>query len=282
MLDRLRRRQTRASFDYQWAALPDGDAMLSDAWFRENVGHVLARELMCLEPAWFAGRRVLDAGCGSGRWSIGLLRLGARVTAVDQSPHGLAALRRSAAELCPQALDEGRLETLEADLLDLPEALRQRRFDLAFSFGVLHHTGDTRRALGNVAALVAEDGLLFLYLYGTRSLDPLRWSVLVGLRALLAPLPFELKARTLARLLPGRDVHQAFDTFSPLINDTYRHETVEGWLHELGFPEVVRTLDYSELYLRARRRPELPLPVLPAPVRPYWFERWRRRRLPAP
>lgn len=282
MLSSLRQKQTRRSFDFQWAELKDGDAMLSDTWFHEHVERILVDELLCVAPEWFRGRRVLDAGCGIGRWTLGLLRLGCHVTAVDQSPHGLQAAEAYMRKLAPQALAEGRLELLQADLLTPPAALLARRFDLVFSFGVLHHTGDTRRALENVAGLVGEQGLLFLYLYGTRSLDLAKRGVLLGLRTLLAPLPFRAKARALRLLLPGRDTHQAFDTFSPLINDTYGHETVEGWLSELGFAEVVRTIDYTELYLRARRSVDWPLPARPLPKRPYWFERYRRRPLPKP
>lgn len=278
---RLRRRQTLRSFDYQWGWLADGDAMLSDAWFREHVDTVLADELLCVERDWFRGREALDAGCGGGRWTLGLLRLGCRVTAVDASSNALFALERQMRALAPDAVAEGRLRTQRVDLLAPPAELLRRRFGLVFSFGVLHHSGDTRRALANIAPLVDDDGVLFLYLYGTRSLDPLRLGALLGLRALLAPLPFRAKARVLRRLLPGRDTHQAFDTFSPLINDTHTHEEVEGWLRELGFTEVVRTLDYTELYLRARRDPRAPLPARPLPRRPYWFERWRRRPLRA-
>ena len=82
MLSGLRRRQTLASFDYQWRALAEGDAMLSDPWFVDNVDRIASEELLAVRRSWFDGRRVLDAGCGGGRWTVGLLRLGARVTAV--------------------------------------------------------------------------------------------------------------------------------------------------------------------------------------------------------
>ncbi len=279
MLDALRRLQTRRSFDFQWGELGAGDAMLSDAWFREHVDDVLAHELLALEREWFRGRRVLDAGCGNGRWTLGLLRLGCQVTAIDQSANALRAVEEQMRALAPEAVAAGRLVTRRVDLLAPPDDLCQERFDLVFSFGVLHHTGDTHRALANVARLVAEDGLLFLYLYGARSLDAPRLGLLLGLRALLAPLPFRLKARALRLLLPRRDTHQAFDTFSPLINDTLTHEQVEGWLRGLGFAEVVRTLDYTEIYLRARREPDPTLPTRAPAGRPYWFERFRRRPL---
>jgi SAM-dependent methyltransferase len=281
MLESLRRRQTLASFDYQWGELPEGDAMLSDPWFRENVDRILVEELLCVDREWFRGRRVLDAGCGIGRWTLGLLRLGCDVTAVDFSPRALEKLEKQMRILAPEAVAEGRLSTERVDLLDLPPALASRRFDLVYSFGVLHHTGDTARALANVAPLVKPDGLLFLYLYGSRSQTVATRLVLAALRAGLAPFPFRAKRTLLKAILPARDPHQAFDTFSPLLNDTYTHEKVEGWLRELGFRDITRTIDYTELYLRARRDPSSAHPLRPLPGRPYWFERYRRRPLPA-
>ena len=52
----LRRRQTLASFDYQWRALGQGQAMLSDDWMREHADAVLADELLGIDRGWFAGR----------------------------------------------------------------------------------------------------------------------------------------------------------------------------------------------------------------------------------
>jgi SAM-dependent methyltransferase len=282
MLGSLRRRQTLASFDYQWGELPDGDAMLSDPWFVENVDRILAEELLCVDRSWFPGRTVLDAGCGIGRWTLGFLRLGCSVLAVDFSPRALQRLEEQMRRLAPDAVAEGRLATRRVDLLDPPEDLRAMRFDLVYSFGVLHHTGDTGRALANIAPLVKPEGLLFLYLYGSRSQTAASRLALAALRLGLAPLPFRAKKAVLKAILPARDTHQAFDTFSPLVNDTYAHETVEGWLHSLGFPEVTRTIDYTEVYLRARRDPAAVQPLRPPHGRPYWFERYRRRPLPGP
>ena len=278
MLDSLRRRQTLASFDFQWGELPAGEAMLSDPWFVENVDRILAGELLGIDRGWFAGREVLDAGCGGGRWTLGLLRLGCQVTAVDFSSHALESTRAQMARLAPDAMAEGRLATEKVDLLAMRAPLAGRRFDLVFSFGVLHHTGDTRRALGNVAGLTREDGVLFTYLYGARSLAPAHRFALALARAGLAPLGFRAKRMLLARMLPGRDTHQAFDLLSPLVNDRRTHEEVEGWLEELGFTDVARTIDHRELFLRAARPACSARPFLPPPAAPYWFERYRRRR----
>ena len=140
-------RQTLASFDWQWANLAQGDFMPGDPWFDTHAARVLARELCAIDGRWFVGKRVLDAGCGQGRWTRALLELGAEVTAVDYSEAGLERTR---------ALCAGfrRLHTRRVNLLEIPHDLARERFDLVFSFGVLHHTGDTRRALSNIAALV--------------------------------------------------------------------------------------------------------------------------------
>jgi SAM-dependent methyltransferase len=270
----LLRAQTLASFDYQWKELPEGGALISDDWFIENVSRILSEELLCLRPDWFAGKRVLDAGCGLGRWSVGLLQLGCEVLATDFSEHAVERTKEHVAALCNEE-EVARLTTRRVDLLDLPEDLARARFDLVFSFGVLHHTGDTRAALENISGLVAPDGALSIYLYGARSLSA-RHRVSLGLQRLaLAPLPFSVKQRAIALLRPRSDLHQVFDLLSPTINTRHTFEEVQAWLSTLGFSDVGQTIDHSELFIRALRATE-PFAgyLLPFPGRPYWFERY--------
>jgi SAM-dependent methyltransferase len=274
VLRRLLQKQTLASFDYQWRELPESDALLSDEWFRANVARIISDELLCLKADWFRGKHVLDAGCGTGRWTVGLLELGAHVTATDFSEHALEQVRENVAEHLGVE-QRARLETCQADLLELPPELAERRFDCVFSFGVLHHTGDTRAALANIARLVAEDGVIFLYLYGRESVNRIAAARLRAERLFLAPLPFRLKQRALHLLRPGSEVHHAFDLLSPTINDRHTFEEVRAWLGEAGFSDVTRTIDHTELFLRATRDPAAVAPFsLPPPRPPYWFERY--------
>ena len=268
------RRQTLASFDYQWRELPTGDALLSDDWFRSNLDRILADELLALEGEWFRGKRVLDAGAGAGRWTVGLLRLGCDVLAVDASAHALERVRENVDEHCTS--DEARrLGMLEVDLLDPPSVLAERPFDLVFSFGVLHHTGDTARALQNVARLVGPDGVLFLYLYGRASLTGLDRAVVGVERVALAPLPYRLKTRVLSLLYRRADPHAVFDLLSPTINTRHTFAEVERQLHTLGFPTVEQTIPHSELFVRALRDGASVRPYLRhLTTAPYWFERY--------
>jgi SAM-dependent methyltransferase len=270
----LRQKQTLASFDWQWRELPEGGALLTEPWFREHVDSIIAEELLCVSRDWFSGRAVLDAGCGNGRWTIGLLRLGCQVCAVDASEAALGHLQAAVDELCSEEERE-RLEVEQVNLLELPAALRARSFDLVFTFGVLHHTGDTRQALRNVAALAGPEGMLFAYLYGQKSVAARKRATLELMRLALAPLPFSIKRKVIARLSGGGDTHQAFDCLSPTINTRHTYEQVRGWLLEDGFEDVDETIHHTELFVRALRDPAaVGQFLLPKPEPPYWFDRY--------
>jgi SAM-dependent methyltransferase len=240
-----RQRQTLASFDYQWRRLPEGDGMLSDHAF-DAKACAIVEEMTGVAAGWFAGKRVLDAGCGSGRWSAALLRLGAKVTAVDASEAGLARTEAACRGL-------GQIETRRVNLLQLPGSLRARRFDMVFSFGVLHHTGRTFAALENVAELVADNGLIFLYLYGSRSWKFRKRVRTQWLRFHLAGLPFDRKVAVLQDWFPDYDVHQCFDLLSPTINDRLTFDRVAAELARLRFTGMVQTIPSTEILLRAQR-----------------------------
>ena len=270
----LRQKQTLASFDWQWRELREGGALLTEPWFREHVDSILSEELLCVSRDWFPGRTVLDAGCGNGRWTIGLLRLGCNVCAVDASEGALEQLEAAVEELCTPEERE-RLEVERVNLLQLPADLQARSFDLVFTFGVLHHTGDTREALRKVAGLVGPEGLLFAYLYGRGSVSTKGRAALELFRLALAPLPFSLKRKVIGKLSRGQDAHQAFDCLSPTINTRHTFEQVSAWLRDEGFADVEETIPHSELFVRALRNEAALKPfLLPKPPPPHWFERY--------
>src|SRR4051794_12540835 len=86
-------RHTVEAFGHQWASIPSGRFMLSDPEFKAQVDRIITEEELQLDRAWLKGKRVLDAGCGGGRWSYGLAKLGAHVTAADTNLSALEATR---------------------------------------------------------------------------------------------------------------------------------------------------------------------------------------------
>src|SRR5581483_10207932 len=96
------------------------------------------------------GKRFLDIGCGSGLHSLAALRLGAaEVLAVDLDRDSVATTRH----MLETHAAGHKWRVLEKSVFDLdPADLGQ--FDLVYSWGVLHHTGDMYRALRCAAAML--------------------------------------------------------------------------------------------------------------------------------
>ncbi|HEY1547739.1 MAG TPA: class I SAM-dependent methyltransferase [Kofleriaceae bacterium] len=96
-----------------------------------------------------ASQRVLDAGCGDGRTSVALARLGfAEVVGFDFNPPALAIVN---------------VQFVHGDVLHLPFA--DGEFDVVVSNGVLHHTYDAKRGLAEIRRVMKPGGAGWLELY---------------------------------------------------------------------------------------------------------------------
>jgi len=107
-----------------------------------------------------AGLTFLDIGSGSGLHSAAALALGASVTATDIDPDSVATTTAVLERLAPA----GAWVVHRRSVFELP-AVWAGRFDVVYSWGVLHHTGDMWRAIGEAAGAVAPGGCLALALY---------------------------------------------------------------------------------------------------------------------
>lgn len=114
------------------------------------------------------GRSFLDIGCGSGLHALAAARLGvARVVGVDIDPNSVTTARKILAEREPST--PWQIENIS--VFDMtPEQFGT--FDIVYSWGVLHHTGDMWQAVSKAAALVAPGGLLVVAFYRGTYLDP--------------------------------------------------------------------------------------------------------------
>lgn len=136
----------------------------------------IARESMqrLLGKKDLTGIRFLDAGSGSGLFSLCACQLGATVTSFDLDPDSVA---------CTQHLrehkyaDELRWLVLEGSILDEHFLTRLGEFDVVYSWGVLHHTGRMWDGFNRLIPLVAENGVLAIAIYNDQGSASRIWSV---------------------------------------------------------------------------------------------------------
>jgi len=125
-----------------------------------------------LDVASLNGRSFLDIGCGSGLFSLAARRLGARVHSFDYDPQSVACAQELRRRYFP---DDPQWDIEEGSVLDAAYLSALPRFDVVYSWGVLHHTGNMWQALENAAARVAPGGKLFIAIYNDQGRTSDRW-----------------------------------------------------------------------------------------------------------
>lgn len=113
------------------------------------------------EFASATGKELLEIGVGLGSDFIRFLRAGAKGTGVDLTEHSIELVRR---RLDLEGLDAA-LRAADAERLPFPDA----SFDVVYSWGVLHHTPDSDRAIREAVRVLRPGGRLCVMLYARRS-----------------------------------------------------------------------------------------------------------------
>jgi len=111
-------------------------------------------------------KRFVDIGCGSGLFSLSAFLLGAKsVVSVDvdtSSVEGTRYLKHTFGN------DSDSWKVVHGSILDQALVQGLGTFDIVYSWGVLHHTGDMWTAIKNSVSLVKPEGLFYLAIYNER------------------------------------------------------------------------------------------------------------------
>lgn len=216
------------------------------------------------DSSFLLGKRVLDGGCGPGRFLPLVAEAADHVVGLEYGDHVLRAAQRC------QSLDN--VDLVQGSVLQPPFAAGS--FDYAFTVGVLHHTADPKLGCLQLAGLVRPGGAMSVWVYSPEYWgDPVRSVVNRTLHARLSRLepsraleictrwlyPLGRLQMTLARRrwtklaaaplfllgIPRHDEREVmistiYDRFGPSIITTHDYPEVENWLREAGFAGLRR------------------------------------------
>lgn len=234
-------------------------------------GTTLSRDRFFRDTKWtpeeIAGQRILEVGCGAGRFTQVMLDAGAELCSLDYS---------SAVDACwANNGPHPQLTLAQADLYRMPFA--HGSFDKVFCYGVIQHTPDVRRAFQSLIPFLKPGGKIAVDVYPkTRWIT--RWTAKYWYRPLTKRMPRDLLRRIVewyiprwlpidnrlqrvrvlryvvpaivpcwnyTGLLPLPDeqikswaILDTFDALSPMYDSPQTPETVQAWFEEAGLTEI--------------------------------------------
>ncbi|MEC9369122.1 MAG: class I SAM-dependent methyltransferase [Pseudomonadota bacterium] len=221
------RDDVRFAFGRNWSAY--AESLTPDRMEQAKAG---LRSM--LEPAEIKGRSWLDIGCGSGVHALAALRLGAsRLVAIDADEFSVSTTRA----VLDQHAPEKNWTASQRDVLDM-SAAKDGLFDVVYSWGVLHHTGNLAGAMEKTCELVAPGGLLAVALYRRTRLDPFwlrekRWYASTSPRTQRVVQRLYLGMLATALTLSGRSYRRYRDDYHERRGMSLVHD-VHDWLG--GYP----------------------------------------------
>jgi 2-polyprenyl-6-hydroxyphenyl methylase/3-demethylubiquinone-9 3-methyltransferase len=128
-----------------------------------------------LERDDLEGATFLDVGSGSGLFSLSAALIGAQcVHSLDYDPDSVATTASLHARYAPDA--DWHVE--QASALDAEHMESLGEWDIVYSWGVLHHTGDMWTAMTNTCARVAPNGRLFISIYNDQGAASRIWTTI--------------------------------------------------------------------------------------------------------
>lgn len=119
-----------------------------------------------------SGKSFLDIGSGSGLFSLAARRLGATVHSFDYDPQSVNCTAELRRRYFP---NDHSWVVEEGSALDKEYLSRLGCFDVVYSWGVLHHTGNLEQAMGGAALAVKMGGQLFIAIYNDQGSTSKTW-----------------------------------------------------------------------------------------------------------
>ena len=223
-------------FDYQWENLL-GKGVLTNEKDKFECNQKRVKEFLELTgiKPWYKkdslikDKNCLDAGCGPGRWTCAMQKLGAKN--VDSF------------DLSEQAVNRCQQINPNAHVFDIWNLKPNPVYDFVLSWGVLHHTKNTREAFSKVASQVKKDGMLHVMVYNKENdwaYEGFRGKTCVEKHKYWITLSDDEKIEMCKKMVKKYkgNIHGWFDALNPMYNWSHSVEEIEQWFEEEGFTEI--------------------------------------------
>ena len=223
-------------FDYQWKNLL-GKEVLQDMEKMFECNNDRVKEFLNLtgikpwykKDSFIKDKICLDAGCGPGRWTCAIQKLGAKK--VDSF------------DLSEEAVKRCKKINSNAYVFDIWDLKPNPIYDFVLSWGVLHHTKKPREAFAKVASQIKKNGMLHVMIYNKENdwvYEGFRGETCVEKHEYWITLSEQEKIKLCENMVKkyGGNIHGWFDALNPTYNWSYSSDEIESWFREEGFSEI--------------------------------------------
>ena len=204
---------------------------LNDSQFQDSVDLFFKRaKANNFNLDLIKNKNILDAGCGSGRYSVAMHYAGAKnIKAIDISDKGINRAKKILKSY-------KNIDFMQDNVQKL--SFKNNTFDFVWSAGVIHHTNNYELCISEFKRVLKKNGYLFLLTYGGGGL---RWQLIKSLRPILRTLDQKLIFNSMKNInLPENNIKHFMDDFYVPIQTLIPFKDLKKSLLQNNFSKIDR------------------------------------------
>lgn len=211
-----------ADFDYQWKNLPSSYIEYNADRVNEFLSFTgIRRPSRFGKGSELKGKICLDAGCGNGRYTFAMLKLGAaRVDSIDVSP---------------EAIEKCRRVNMNAQVKSIFELGLEPVYDFVLCWGVLNHVDKPREGFRKVALQLKKGRKLHIMVYHKET-----QAIYEEGRKIWPGLDHDSRIELCNKMVlqKGGDIHGWWDALNPMYNWSWDEDEISKWFKDEGFTNI--------------------------------------------